>query len=159
MQLHMHRRPSAVPHPYGQVLEQHTIYGRFTPKQPTMQGLQVKVWRDYSDYIEELSARFPYERAGIQKFYDECWRVFNALNSLDLKSLEEPRYLLGGVQLAEQPFRHLSLASSPAAQTRPLSIASITEGHCLTASLCLEQSAAGEIPEKKNQKKTSSTCS
>ena len=58
------------------------------------------MWRDYSEFIEELTARFPHERAGIRKFYEECWRVFNALNSLDLKSLEEPRYLLGGVQLA-----------------------------------------------------------
>jgi prolycopene isomerase len=46
--------------------------------------------------VEELSARFPAEREGIKKFYGECWSVFNALNSLDLKSLEEPRYLLGG---------------------------------------------------------------
>ena len=46
--------------------------------------------------MEELSARFPHEREGIKKFYGECWAVFNSLNSLELKSLEEPRYLLGG---------------------------------------------------------------
>lgn len=61
-----------------------------------MQGLEIKVWRKYEEFIEELSSKFPHERKGIKKFYDECWRVFNALNSLDLKSLEEPKYLLGG---------------------------------------------------------------
>ena len=62
-----------------------------------MQGLDVKVWRKYDDFVEELSERFPHERKGIEKFYGECWAVFNSLNSLELKSLEEPRYLLGGV--------------------------------------------------------------
>ena len=38
------------------------------------------------------TARFPHESSGIKKFYDECWAVFNALNSLELKSLEEPRW-------------------------------------------------------------------
>ena len=56
----------------------------------------MKVWRRYEDFVEELSARFPHERRGIKAFYGECWAVFNALNSLELKSLEEPRYLLGG---------------------------------------------------------------
>ena len=56
----------------------------------------MKVWRDYEAFVAELTQRFPHERAGIRKFYDACWQVFNALNSLDLKSLEEPRYLLGG---------------------------------------------------------------
>jgi hypothetical protein len=37
------------------------------------------------------TARFPHEAAGIRAFYGECWRVFNALNSLEMKSLEEPR--------------------------------------------------------------------
>lgn len=59
------------------------------------QGLEVKVWRDYEQFLAELGDRFPHERKGIRKFYDECWRVFNSLNSLELKSLEEPRYLLG----------------------------------------------------------------
>ena len=60
------------------------------------QGLEVKVWRGYEDFVDELAARFPAERRGIEAFYGEAWRVFNALNSLELKSLEEPRYLLGG---------------------------------------------------------------
>ena len=63
---------------------------------PFLQGLEVKVWRDYEEFLEELSSKFPHEKEGIRKFYDECWRVFNSLNSLELKSLEEPRYLLGG---------------------------------------------------------------
>lgn len=56
----------------------------------------MKVWRKYDDFVEELSERFPHEREGIKKLYGECWAVFNSLNSLELKSLEEPRYLLGG---------------------------------------------------------------
>ena len=62
-----------------------------------MQGLEVKVWRKYEEFIAELTQKFPHEEAGIKKFYDECWRVFNSLNSLELKSLEEPKYLLGGL--------------------------------------------------------------
>jgi hypothetical protein len=57
----------------------------------THQGLNVQVWRGYDDFITELTARFPHEADGIRAFYGECWRVFNALNSLELKSLEEPR--------------------------------------------------------------------
>ena len=64
-----------------------------------LQGLDVKVWRKYENFVEELSERFPHEREGIKKFYGECWAVFNSLNSLELKSLEEPRYLLGGRHL------------------------------------------------------------
>ena len=54
------------------------------------------MWRGYEDFVDELAARFPAERRGIEAFYGEAWRVFNALNALELKSLEEPRYLLGG---------------------------------------------------------------
>ena len=57
------------------------------------------MWRKYEEFVEELSSKFPHERQGIKKFYGECWKVFNSLNSLELKSLEEPRYLLGGVHL------------------------------------------------------------
>lgn len=55
--------------------------------------LQLRVHRDYEQFIQELSDRFPHEKDGIRKFYDECWRVFNCLNVMDLLSLEEPRYL------------------------------------------------------------------
>lgn len=56
-------------------------------------NLEVKVHRDYENFLQELIARFPHERQGIRKFYDECWKVFNCLNQMDLLSLEEPRYL------------------------------------------------------------------
>ena len=69
----------------------------------------MKVWRDYQAFLEELGDRFPAERAGIKRFYDECWRVFDSLNSLELKSLEEPRYLL--TQFAKHPLACLTLAS------------------------------------------------
>lgn len=73
------------------------------------EGLEVRVWRDYEDFAKELEQRFPHESRGIRAFYGECWRVFNALNSLELKSLEEPRYLLG--QFARDPLSCLTLAS------------------------------------------------
>jgi hypothetical protein len=69
----------------------------------------VKVCRKYEDFVEELSRRFPHEREGIGKFYGECWAVFNSLNSLELKSLEEPRYLLGG-DFSCTFYSHLSYA-------------------------------------------------
>lgn len=77
-----------------------------------MQGLDVKVWRKYDDFLEELSERFPHEREGIRKFYGECWAVFNSLNSLELKSLEEPRYLLGGMSFTSGSLSSLHCISS-----------------------------------------------
>jgi prolycopene isomerase len=56
-------------------------------------GLDLKVHRDYERFLQELIARFPHQARGIRQFYDECWRVFNCLNVMDLLSLEEPRYL------------------------------------------------------------------
>ncbi|HEY9631330.1 MAG TPA: carotenoid isomerase [Coleofasciculaceae cyanobacterium] len=56
-------------------------------------GLELKVHRDYEKFLQELMAYFPHEAKGIRQFYDECWRVFNCLNVMDLLSLEEPRYL------------------------------------------------------------------
>jgi prolycopene isomerase len=56
-------------------------------------GLDLKVHRDYEQFLEELIDLFPAEKTGIRRFYDECWQVFNCLNSMDLLSLEEPRYL------------------------------------------------------------------
>ena len=58
------------------------------------QGLEVKVHRDYEKFLQELTARFPKEARGIRQFYDECWRVFNCLNAMELLSLEELGYLL-----------------------------------------------------------------
>ncbi|ACK70676.1 carotene isomerase [Gloeothece citriformis PCC 7424] len=57
-------------------------------------GLDLKVHRDYEKFIEELTRHFPHEKEGIRRFYDECWKVFNCLNAMELLSLEEPRYLM-----------------------------------------------------------------
>ena len=56
--------------------------------------LEVKVHRDYEKFLQELGDKFPHERDGIRKFYDECWRIFNCLNSMELLSLEEIGYLM-----------------------------------------------------------------
>jgi prolycopene isomerase len=57
-------------------------------------GLDLKVDRVYENFLQNLIAYFPAEAKGIRDFYGECQRVFNCLNSMDLLSLEEPRYLL-----------------------------------------------------------------
>ena len=57
------------------------------------ENLDLKVHQDYEKFIAELSQRFPHEKKGIREFYDECWQVFNCLNSIELLSLEEPFYL------------------------------------------------------------------
>jgi prolycopene isomerase len=54
---------------------------------------ELKVHRNYEEFLQELIQKFPHEKEGIRKFYDECWKVFNCLNSIELLSLEEPRYL------------------------------------------------------------------
>ncbi|AFY71560.1 carotene isomerase [Thalassoporum mexicanum PCC 7367] len=56
--------------------------------------LDIEVDRDYEKFIQTLGDRFPHEREGIRKFYDTCWQVFNCLNSIELLSLEEWRYLM-----------------------------------------------------------------
>lgn len=71
-------------------------------------GLSVRVHRDYEAFLYELTSIFPHETQGIHSFYGECWRVFNALNSLELKSLEEPLYLFG--QFFKNPIACLTLA-------------------------------------------------
>lgn len=38
-------------------------------------NLSVKVPKEYSDFISELTAKFPLEKEGILKFYGECWKV------------------------------------------------------------------------------------
>ncbi|MBE9126528.1 MULTISPECIES: carotenoid isomerase [unclassified Coleofasciculus] len=57
------------------------------------EGLELKVHRDYEKFLQELIAQFPQEGQGIRQFYDECWKVFNCLNVMELLSLEEVRYL------------------------------------------------------------------
>jgi prolycopene isomerase len=56
-------------------------------------GLEIKVHRDYQAFLAELNQRFPHEKEGIKRFYDECWQVFNCLNAMELLSLEELGYL------------------------------------------------------------------
>ncbi len=57
-------------------------------------NLEIKVHRDYENYLQELIQKFPLERQGLRRFYDAFWQVFNGLNGMELLSLEEPRYLL-----------------------------------------------------------------
>lgn len=56
--------------------------------------IDIRVHRDYNQFVDTLSARFPHERKGIRQFYDACWSVFHSLNAMPLRSLEEPLYLL-----------------------------------------------------------------
>ncbi|MGA1624877.1 MAG: carotenoid isomerase, partial [Prochlorothrix sp.] len=55
--------------------------------------LTLKVHRDYGAFLQEVIDRFPHEATGIRQFYDECWKVFNCLNAMELLSLEELGYL------------------------------------------------------------------
>ncbi|MFB8790622.1 MAG: carotene isomerase [Potamolinea sp.] len=55
--------------------------------------LELKVHQNYEEFLSELIAFFPYEKQGIRQFYDECWKVFNCLNAMELLSLEEVGYL------------------------------------------------------------------
>jgi prolycopene isomerase len=55
--------------------------------------LDIRVHRDYDRFLQEFGDRFPHQRQGIRRFYDECWQVFGCLNSMELLSLEEPRYV------------------------------------------------------------------
>lgn len=57
-------------------------------------GRSIRVHRDYEAFLNELATQFPDSAAGLRQFYDECWQVFRCLNSMELLSLEEPRYLL-----------------------------------------------------------------
>ena len=57
-------------------------------------GLDLKVHKDYEKFLQELTGHFPHQAQGIRRFYDQCWQVFHCLNSMELLSLEEPRYLL-----------------------------------------------------------------
>ncbi|XP_020694404.1 prolycopene isomerase 2, chloroplastic isoform X1 [Dendrobium catenatum] len=73
-------------------------------------NLSVRVHREYDMFISELVNHFPHEKEGIHRFYNECWKIFNSLNSLELKSLEEPIYLFG--QFFKKPVECLTLGNS-----------------------------------------------
>ncbi|RAL51758.1 hypothetical protein DM860_010476 [Cuscuta australis] len=70
--------------------------------------LSIRVCREYDDFIAELVNKFPHEKEGILKFYSECWKIFNALNSMELKSAEEPLLLFR--QFFKKPLECLTLA-------------------------------------------------
>jgi prolycopene isomerase len=71
-------------------------------------GLDLKVHRDYEKFLQELISHFPHEAKGIRQFYNECWKVFNCLNAIELLSLEELRYLTR--VFFQNPFACLGLA-------------------------------------------------
>lgn len=82
--------------------------------------LNIRVHRDYEQFLTELGHRFPAERQGIRQFYDECWRVFNCLNAIELLSLEEPRYVAR--VFAQHPLACLGLA-----KRLPLNVGSLVK--------------------------------
>ena len=51
------------------------VAASFHANQPFRFHSNSQVWRGYDDFVAELSARFPHEKEGIRKFYDECWKV------------------------------------------------------------------------------------
>jgi len=55
--------------------------------------LNLSVDKNYSDFINKLSNRFPHEKKGIIKFYGICRKVFKYLDSMPLLSIEDPSYL------------------------------------------------------------------
>jgi prolycopene isomerase len=38
-------------------------------------SLSVRVHREYEEFIAELTSKFPHEKEGIRKFYNDCWKV------------------------------------------------------------------------------------
>ena len=85
-------------------------------------GLDLKVHRDYEKFLQELIAIFPHEEKGIRAFYGKCWEVFNYLNSMELLSLEEPRYLTR--VFFQKPLSCLGLA-----KYLPLNVGDIARKH------------------------------
>ncbi|NEQ97447.1 MAG: carotene isomerase [Cyanothece sp. SIO2G6] len=73
------------------------------------QDLTLKVHRDYENFLQELITRFPDEAVGIRQFYDQCWRVFDCLNRMELLSLEEVGYLTR--MFIQHPLSCLKLAT------------------------------------------------
>ena len=57
-------------------------------------NFNISVDKNYEQFINKLSTRFPKEKEGIKKFYDTCAGVFNCLDSMPLLSIEDPSYLL-----------------------------------------------------------------
>jgi prolycopene isomerase len=70
-------------------------------------GFEVPAWRDRSRFLECLFRRFPHEKDGIRRFYDELESVYEILNSLPAGSLEDLMHL--GVVGARHPLKAVSL--------------------------------------------------
>ncbi|NTU58892.1 MAG: FAD-dependent oxidoreductase [Chlorobiaceae bacterium] len=56
-------------------------------------GFNVPVHYDRNRFLECLYRRFPHEREGIRRFYDELESVYDILNSLPAGSLEDPLHI------------------------------------------------------------------
>ncbi|NTU52227.1 MAG: FAD-dependent oxidoreductase [Chlorobiaceae bacterium] len=62
-------------------------------------GFEVLAWRDRNRFLESLGRRFPHEKEGIRRFYDELESVYDILNALPAGSLEDVMHLAAvGVQ-------------------------------------------------------------
>jgi prolycopene isomerase len=70
-------------------------------------GFEVPVYYERSRFLDCLYRRFPHEREGIRKFYDELESVYDILNALPAGSLEDLMHL--GVVGARHPFKAASL--------------------------------------------------
>ena len=78
-------------------------------------GFSLPAHYDRHAFLEELSARFPHEREGIEKFYSELEDVHDILSSLPAGSLEDPFHLASVgvtfpakiIQLAVKTFRSM----------------------------------------------------
>ena len=78
-------------------------------------GFSLPAHYDRDAFLEALSARFPHERAGIEKFYSELEDVHDILSSLPAGSLEDPFHLASVgvtfpakiIQLAVKTFRSM----------------------------------------------------
>eukprot|EP00892_Ulva_mutabilis_P008902 jgi/Ulvmu1/6384/UM003_0012.1 len=93
------------------------------PRSPRFpNGLNVPVPRSYEAFLDILIDRFPHEEEGIRGFYGECWEVFNALNKIELRSLEEIRFLM--YQFAREPAACLQLL-----KYLPLNTGDVAERH------------------------------
>jgi prolycopene isomerase len=70
-------------------------------------GFEVPAWYDRARFLDALGRRFPHEREGIRKFYDELESVYEILNSLPAGSLEDAVHL--GVVGARHPLKAMAL--------------------------------------------------
>lgn len=108
---------------------------------------KVRVHRDYEKFLAELSEIFPYEKQGIRRFYDECWRVFKYLNSIELLSLEEPRYLWR--VFTQNPWACLGLAAYLPGMSAVLPANTCVTPNCSSLSIWNAISGRWFLPKKR----------